>query len=397
MIWVIAITGIVFLGGIAVGVLQGVQRIYSDASRLLSDEMRQDILTGYLQLWFFSVFMKIMETPLNDVQRIAVGSGLAFVHCLLIRKIRAQQNKLAGETGQWTDYINKAGMLGAVSVGLLGWGLSVMMVHQHFDPNKDLNTLDYVFGVTLLSYGIGGLSGVMVIRTLWAALIDHQKKRIRLCVYGSIIGALAGGWISIIARPHPAVMIYVVYVVIGGVISGLLTGGWLISVRPLTAVLTTIGNRVAELVALILSEVHFSTIICGHCYRYTEPRRSLYDRGRRYCEHCQTELPFTHDPGTVIFLFGHISPPLPDSRMFMLSNPDFEQKDKPIDVCEVYIDTTTVDKRLLERFVTNILNCPPKHGLQSVQIFYQGKLDELGGNLKNALQNNFECVERITI
>jgi len=48
-----------------------------------------------------------------------------------------------------------------------------------------------------------------------------------------------------------------------------------------------------------------------------------------------------------------------------------------------------------ERFIIYIINYPSRGGLQSVRIFHQGELDELGDNLKNTLQNNFEYIERI--
>jgi hypothetical protein len=286
-------------------------------------------------------------------------------------------------------------MFGAVSVGLLGWGLSVMMVRQHFDPSRDLNILDSMFGFTLLSFGIGGLSGVMLIRFLRTAFTDHQKKRIRQFLYGSISGALAGGWIYSITHPHFSILIiYAVGGVIGGVTSGLLIVGWMISSRPLTVLVNAISQDISKLVALILSGVRFNTILCGHCYRYSAPFRSRYDKGKRFCEHCQSEIPFTHDPGKLIVMFGNIRLNQ-DGRIFILSNPDFDQKEQPIDVSAVYIDTETGDPRLIERFITYIVNYPPRQGLRSVRILYRGKLAELGENLKNAVQNNFEHLKKL--
>jgi hypothetical protein len=101
----------------------------------------------------------------------------------------------------------------------------------------------------------------------------------------------------------------------------------------------------------------------------------------------------TAESGKVIFTFGDF-PQQAEGRVFVLSNPDFEQQDQPIDVSEVYIDTTTCDKRLLERFMAFIAHYSPKRGLRSVQIFYRGELEDLGENLKNALQNTFKFVEK---
>jgi hypothetical protein len=95
----------------------------------------------------------------------------------------------------------------------------------------------------------------------------------------------------------------------------------------------------------------------------------------------------------VILAFGNISLPH-EGRIFLLSEPDFEAKDQPVDINEVYIDTKTCDSRLLERFISYILHYPPKHGVQSVKIFYKGELGRLGNNLRNALQNTFEHIHR---
>jgi hypothetical protein len=117
----------------------------------------------------------------------------------------------------------------------------------------------------------------------------------------------------------------------------------------------------------------------------------------------------------VIFTFGDFPQTKPEDRIFVCSNPklgslqsesegrfffrsqlDLDQRPRPVDVSEVYIDIKTCDPHLIERFITYILHDPPEHGLQSVQIFYRGELDELGENLKNALRNNFEMLKRLT-
>lgn len=82
-------------------------------------------------------------------------------------------------------------------------------------------------------------------------------------------------------------------------------------------------------------------------------------------------------------------------RVFICSNPGFSSAGRGVDVSEVYIDTKTCESHRLERFVTYMVHSPPTHGLQSVQIFYWGELDDLGDNLKNALQNNFIRIEEI--
>ncbi len=99
-------------------------------------------------------------------------------------------------------------------------------------------------------------------------------------------------------------------------------------------------------------------------------------------------------PCTAAITFGAIEKEK-IGRGFLLTNPDFEFTDQPVEVSEVYIDTTTCDHLLLERFMTYILNYPPKKGVRPVKIFYQGEFDDLGDNLKNALRNTFEYIKKI--
>jgi hypothetical protein len=79
----------------------------------------------------------------------------------------------------------------------------------------------------------------------------------------------------------------------------------------------------------------------------------------------------------------------------VLTNPEVEWREQPLNVLEVYIDTDSTYRELLERFITFIINYPPKHGVKSVKIFYKGDLDNLGENLKNALRNTFDKIEQI--
>jgi hypothetical protein len=146
----------------------------------------------------------------------------------------------------------------------------------------------------------------------------------------------------------------------------------------------------------LLIQLRFKQIICRSCLRYTLPLDSRYELGRRYCEHCQKAVEHTEIPGKVIVTFGNYPKASePEQRIFVLAEPDFEKKEQPIDVSEVYITPKTTNTRLLERFITYIVNYPPKDDLLSVQILYQGELDDLGVNLKNVLHNTFERVERI--
>jgi hypothetical protein len=169
-----------------------------------------------------------------------------------------------------------------------------------------------------------------------------------------------------------------------------LAGGIVIIRLPLAEMTAKIGAWVITPVFILLK---FKPTLCPHCLRYSAPLKSRYRDGLRYCEYCQQVVEHTKELGEVIFTFGY--PLEAKGRRFILSNPDFEHKNHPIDVAKIYIETSTCDKRLLERFLTYIVNYPPTQGLQPVQVFYRGMLDELGENLKNALQNTFRHVEQI--
>lgn len=93
-------------------------------------------------------------------------------------------------------------------------------------------------------------------------------------------------------------------------------------------------------------------------------------------------------------VFGHEIFPKPEGRIFSLVNADFEQRDQLLDISEVYLDVNTADRRLVERFITYIVNHPPKYGLHSIRIVHSGTLNTLGDNLKNALCNNFEQIRK---
>lgn len=144
--------------------------------------------------------------------------------------------------------------------------------------------------------------------------------------------------------------------------------------------------------SIILSR--FSRILCNYCLRYTHPLHSTYKRGQRYCERCRRPVELTDEVGMVVVRFGDV-PFVPQGRVFLLSNPDFVHYRKTIEVSLVYLDTLTCDRVLLERFLTYLMNYPPEQGLQQIEVYTQGELDELGPNLKNLLRNTFHCVKQV--
>lgn len=142
-----------------------------------------------------------------------------------------------------------------------------------------------------------------------------------------------------------------------------------------------------RLLTPFLIRARFRTIICNQCLRYTHPLRAAYDGGMRQCEHCRQDVEFTHECGAVVVVFGTLAIER-EGRVFLLRNPDFEQNTRTLDITEIQIDTAGANPRLIERFLTYIVNYPPENGLKSVRVFHRGPLRDLGDNLENALQNN---------
>jgi hypothetical protein len=181
-----------------------------------------------------------------------------------------------------------------------------------------------------------------------------------------------------------------------GCLDGLILGGVLgyaTGVSVDTSNTSTSTFFISLFQPLIILATQRRKVICASCLRYSFPLKSYYDSGERYCEHCSQLIEKTKSCGKAIFTFGDYQADQGDRR-FIFANPDLEKKDTPIDISEVCIDIKTVDKRLLEKFITYIRNYPPKYGLKSVRIFYKGRLDELG-HLKNLILNNFKKVTAV--
>ena len=96
----------------------------------------------------------------------------------------------------------------------------------------------------------------------------------------------------------------------------------------------------------------------------------------------------------MVFAFGTDSIQV-DESVLIFANPGFQLMKQAVDVSEIYIDTFTCKPLQLERFITYLLNYPPKKGISFVKIFHKGALDNLGKNLKNSLQNNFQHVKEM--
>ncbi len=217
----------------------------------------------------------------------------------------------------------------------------------------------------------------------------------KMVAHGKLVGRIAGGIVGVLI----GILAEEFGVGLLGLVVGAITGGFIGMAWIWATILGYIFTRfIAKTVYAALAPFFilfkFRTILCNHCFRFTQSLKSRYENGIRYCEHCQQDVEKTHDPGKVVLTFGNVLIQQ-DGRVFLLSDPDFEQKVQPVDVSEVYIDTTTTDKRLLERFITYVINHPPRYGINSVRVLYQGEFDELGANLKNSLENNFMNIEML--
>lgn len=293
------------------------------------------------------------------------------------------------------------GLIGALSGGTLSAAV-VVLVSMLVAPtiSKD--------GLTLLGV-LSGLIGILAGIILGGKLADGEFEGTRI---GRILEEFAreiGVWVLIGGTSGWIVWANFLWndtkvfgeSLFGGLFLGGLTGGFVGtlygSIVDLFFLVARILSRfIYSFLKPLLIQIRFKQIICRSCLRYTLPLDSRYELGIRYCEHCQKAVEHTKIPGKVIVTFGNYPKTSePEQRVFVLADPDFEKKEQPVDVSEVYIVPKTTDKRLFERFITYIVNYPPKDGLPSVQILYQGELDDLGVNLKNVLHNTFEHVQQI--
>lgn len=220
---------------------------------------------------------------------------------------------------------------------------------------------------------------------------------------GAIVGAFVGviliqGWINGTIGNIGIIITLVIGAVIG-VIVGWIVGNIFSSIGSF--IILIIGGIVffismvfSKLLNSLFIILEFRMIVCNNCLRYSKPFESSYNNGTRYCEHCSKAVDRTKNPGKVIFTFGDYQVKK-NIRNFILVNPDFKSKEEPIDVSEVYIDTKTCDKILLERFITYIHNYEPNKGRQYIQIFIKGNQNDIGGHLNNLIKNNFKNIWKI--
>jgi hypothetical protein len=241
------------------------------------------------------------------------------------------------------------GILGGMLGGFLGGRLSSVF---EVDQSPSLQN------VLWRSYG-GGLFGGMVGGTVGGLLASGIEQ------------FEVGVWIGRGVKGMGEGAVGTSFVLVGALIAG-----------------STYGLR-------IIRKAHRDPFLCPSCLRLTVPHHAASPT-TRYCTHCRDTLQVHSVPTVLILLFGNDQQLMTCRAPYLVvSNPEIEHRDTPLDVSVVCIDTATCSPRLLEQWLTHVHNFPPQHGLQAIQIWYRGNFRILGGQLMNAFQNSFQRIQQV--
>ena len=176
-------------------------------------------------------------------------------------------------------------------------------------------------------------------------------------------------------------------VLIGAI--GSMTMGFLLPLAKM------IHGPIVPFATAILGKIKYKPLLCHTCFQYSQPGRSPYQDGNRFCEYCHHQIPRTADtPGRLIVTFGKFEAKR-KRRLYILADPDLKDHDVLIEVSAIGINTASCDPRLLKNFISYIVEYPPTAGLRSIGVLYKGNLDELGEELKQALRDNFGSVRSV--
>lgn len=357
---------------------------------------------------------------------IGVGGLLGIWPTLIIRdrhfKKRPRSRAVTSQSEE--RRIATPGTLGALIGGAFGAFLCGLISYTAFDERVLFEIVDLTITPTVIAVFVGcfagGIPGLWLgkgIERFAHSVVGHTPAKVGReiemgIVVGCLFGSLVGLIIGVFAGIYGGALIFVFAGGVLGLVEGFVlwaaAGGMTVLGELLARI---IGSLISPLCVPLCILLRYNTIICEHCLRYTRPFQSRYEQGIRYCEHCRKPVERTDVTGKVIFTFGQFTlhregdevaltnPKFEllrrPNRVFICSNPGFREAERGVDVAEVYIDTATCDPGKLERFLTYISQIPPENGVQSIHVFYQGELDELGENLKHALRNTFPQMERI--
>jgi hypothetical protein len=244
-------------------------------------------------------------------------------------------------------------------------------VHRIVLPGEPM----FTFGGGKMRETFQSQEGVILTRTSGGLVKQFQ---------GTVIAAYRSHWLlRSFVFPWPGILFFVVS-----------WGGFLVLREHEKDVKQKVESGIDLIISRLITPFFHRRLLCPHCLCYTHPFQSQYTQGKRYCEHCEYEVESIGVTKKLIFTFGTVSLE-PDETKMIFSNPGFQLMKQPMDVSEIYIDTITCDPIRLERFMTYILNYPPRQGINTIHIFYQGSLDNLGHNLKHVVHNTFKHITHI--
>ncbi|MBN1409233.1 MAG: hypothetical protein JW969_00215 [Spirochaetales bacterium] len=174
------------------------------------------------------------------------------------------------------------------------------------------------------------------------------------------------------------------------------------------------------------------TLLCGSCFRLNKRRDSFrfeavnyynsfsyksmfailqFDRdlpeykkangqlkfgsGRRFCKFCGSSLTEDGPYITLKCFFGDRYAGETTGGEYLLENPEVSDRTQIMDLSSIVIDTATADRLKLERFITFIINFPPKTRLRKLPVYYIGELDTLGEPTRNLVVNTFGNIREL--
>jgi hypothetical protein len=241
----------------------------------------------------------------------------------------------------------------------------------------------FVFLSLLIVAPISWLAA-LYIGSEWIGFEDKDKETVWTCIwvmsgfFGSVIGFVySEPWYNFFANALGGMILCAA--IIGGIYAAI----W------------AIEKALSPIIGLSLKKSIYKAIICNTCYRYTMPTKSTYEKGIRYCEHCNHAVDFTKETGKVIFVYGdfHLNG---NGRKFVFRDFDCAKHPYQMDISELYLDSESADPALVEKFVTHVREaCVPRHGTKAVRVFYRGPLCQIGKNLENVILNNFPDVVEV--
>jgi len=188
----------------------------------------------------------------------------------------------AGETAEEIDGKIIGEFVGLAVGGFTGW-FARELAERIATPRIATPGVDIVF-VGVIVGGIAGRAAIGEFISKVAAMnISAVANRTSYRIAGGFAGLIAG----LIAGENAGDIVYkgddlIVGVIAGGIIG--LIAGLIAGLIYCISYLASFSSYILSSIVLILMSQR--KIICRNCLRYSEPLRSRYDKGIRYCERC---------------------------------------------------------------------------------------------------------------